>query len=141
MLHKKPDVLYFTCHSVFALISTDFVCWGCYFTWITTMHMTFFHILLTNLWKCLAKIHFLPWSNSRQKSPQKEKVSLRGYKSIFLKHFQRLVNNVWKNFMCIVVLHVKLQPQQTTSVEMRANFVWQVKIIDFSMYFLINSNY
>jgi hypothetical protein len=40
-----------TCHTDFAVISTDFVRWGWNFTWSTTMPMTFFRILLTNLQK------------------------------------------------------------------------------------------
>ena len=31
-----------TCHRDFALISTDFVCWGSNFTLSTAMHMQFF---------------------------------------------------------------------------------------------------
>ena len=126
---KKSIIL--TYHMAFALISTDFVHLGCNFTWSNTMHMKFFHILLTNLRNCFEKIYFSLRGKSRQKSREKQKVSLWGAKKIFLNRFWMFINKIWKNFMCIVVLHVKLQPKRTNSVEMRANSVWQVKIIDF----------
>jgi hypothetical protein len=31
-----------TCHTDFALISTEYIRWGCNFTWSTTMHIKFF---------------------------------------------------------------------------------------------------
>jgi hypothetical protein len=61
---------------------------------------------------------------------------LQSKKYIFSKHFRRLVNKRWKHVMCIVVLHVTLQPKPTNSVEMRANFVWQIKIINYFNVFL-----
>jgi hypothetical protein len=48
---------------------------GCNFTWSTTMHMQFFHILFTN--------HKNAFNKSRPKSWKKEKVSLWGANSIF----------------------------------------------------------
>ena len=124
-----------TCHTDFAIISTDFVHWVCNFTWSTTMHMKLFCILWTNLWKCFNKIHFLLRSKSRQKS-QKERESFTSRRQkYFFKAFLEVDPKIQKKIMCIVVLHVKLQPQQTKSVEMRAKSAWQVKIIYFSMYF------
>ena len=136
---KKSIIL--TCHTEFALISTEFVRWGCNFTWSTTMPMKFFRILLTNLRKCAKKILFAPQSEFFSVSRDFCLDLLWSKKYIFPKHFRRLVNKIRKNFMCIVVLYVKLQPQQTNSVEMRANSVWQPKIIDFFNVFLINFNY
>ena len=49
------DPLYFTHFTVFALLSTFFVCWGCNLTWSSTMHVKLFHKLLTNLPKCFKK--------------------------------------------------------------------------------------
>ena len=43
----------FTLHTDFALISRVFIRWSCNFTWMSTMHIQMFCILLTNLWKCL----------------------------------------------------------------------------------------
>jgi hypothetical protein len=95
-------------------------------------------IRLTKLQKCLGKNAFYALNKSWQKSRKKEKVSLQGTKSIF---FWRLVNKIRKKCMCIVVLNVKLQPQRKKSVEMRAKFVWQVKIIDFFNVFFLFFNF
>jgi hypothetical protein len=74
--------------------------------------------------KMLRKNTFFCFKVNPDKNPRKkETVSLEGAKSIFLKHFWRLIHEIRKNFMCTVVLHVKLQRQQTKSVEMRAKSV------------------
>ena len=39
----------------------SFVCWGCNFTWGSTMDVQFFHISLTKLWKCFEKTHFMQY--------------------------------------------------------------------------------
>ena len=130
-----------TCHTDFALISTDFVCWGCNFTWSTTMHMIFFCIfgstsrnaLKKYFWRLEVKLSLSFWDFCLD--------LLRSKKWIFLKHFQRLVHKIQKSFMCIVVLHVKLQTQWTKSVEMRAKSVWQVKIIYFFNVFFLFFNF
>ena len=49
----------------------------------------------------------------------------------FILHFWKLVNTSWKNSMHIMVLHVKLQPKRTKSVEMRAKSIWRAKFMDF----------
>ena len=65
-----------------------------------------------------------------------KKNSLWHVKSIFLTHFWTLVNKTRKNFVYIVVLHVKLQTQRTKIVEMRGkSFLW-IKICCFTPQFL-----
>ena len=61
-IHRKSIIL--TSHTDFVLISTHFVCWGCHFTSSTKMHMTFFHILLNNLWKCFTKLRVMAQSKT-----------------------------------------------------------------------------
>ena len=51
----------------FALISPNFVCWGCNFTWIITINKPFYRILLTDLQKQNNKIYFGPRSETLQK--------------------------------------------------------------------------
>ena len=80
---------------------------------------TFFCILLTNLWKCLKKYIFGCKVNQKEISGKTEG-SIRREKIIFSKHFCRLVNKIWENFMCIVLLDVKLQHQLIKIVEMKA---------------------
>ena len=71
--------------------------------------MKCFHILLTNLWKCLEKIFVLLQSESKN-------------------YFHKNKDSLWrvKNWMCLVLLHV----------EMRAKTVRQVKIYFFCTPFL-----
>ena len=123
-----------TCHMDFALISTEFVRWGCNFEWSITMHMKCFRILLTNLRKCLEKMHFLARSKYRQKSPPKRESFTSRRQKYFVNEFLEVYPKLWKNCMCIVVLHVKLQPQRTKSVEIRAKFVWLQDL--FNVFFL-----
>jgi hypothetical protein len=52
-------------------------------------------------------------------------------KSIFAKHFQRLVHKIWKKSTCIVLFHVKLQLCRKQCVEIRAKHVLQVKLPGF----------
>ena len=136
---KKSIMLTF--RTDFALISTHVIRLGCNFTWNTTMHMTFFRILLTNLQKCFlkyllrleVKLSLFFWDFC---------LDLLWSKTfIFYKHFWRLVNKIWKNLMCIVVLHVKIQTQRTICVEMRTKSIWWVKIIDFFNVFFIFFNF
>ena len=113
---------YFTCQTDFAFISRVFICCGCNFTWSTSMYIEFFRIFFTNLQKCSEKILF---SRRSEDSFFRELFfdSLRHVKSIFSDHFWRLVNKIQKNVMYILVPHVKLQPQQIKTLEMRVKSV------------------
>ena len=55
-------------------------------------------------------------------------------KVYFSTHFLRFANKLWTNFTCIVFLCVKLQPELTKTVEMRAKTVWRVNIWSFLMH-------
>ena len=55
----------FTCHIVFALISTVFICLGCNFTFSKTMHMEFFRILLTKPENAVKKYIFCYEGNQK----------------------------------------------------------------------------
>ena len=133
--------LIFICHTDVALISTYFVCCGCNFKWITTMPLKFFRILLTNLQKMLWKILLAPQSETFPFFRDFCLNLLRSKKCIFCMHLWRLVNKIQKSSMCIVVIYVKLQPQRTKSVEMRAKSIWQVKTIDFFNVFFLFFNF
>ena len=124
-----------TCNTHFALISMDFFPCSSNFTWSTTMHMHFFGISLTYHTKFNKKILLAPQSETSSFFSRFWSEFTLKQKCIFSKHFRRLVNKIWKTFMCIVVLLVKLQPQWTKSVERKAKSIWQVKIIDFSLFF------
>ena len=82
----------------------------------------------------IGNFFFLLQSKSKQKSMKKDKVLLQGVNCIILMLLWRLFSIRRKNSMCIVVLHVKLQPKRTKFVEMRAKSVWQSKIIDFEFW-------
>ena len=71
----------------------------------------------------LPKIPFAPQSEFFSFSQDFFLDLLRSKKYIFSKHFRRLVNKIRKNVMCIVVLHVKLKPQGTKTLKMKAKSV------------------
>ena len=132
-MHWKYKI--FSLQTGFALISTICIRWSCNFTQSSTIHVKKFHILLTYLRKCLKKIQFSHQSESNNYL-WKSKDSLQCVKCIFSKHFRRLVNKIWKNFTCMVLLCVKLKLQRTTIVEMRAITVGRVNIWHFQCIFL-----
>jgi hypothetical protein len=137
MKNTLKNSIILTCHVDFALISTDFVRWVCNFTLSTTLHMTFF------------VFHWLTSKNDFKKYfwCLDVKLSLFGgifvliyfeYKNcIFSKHIWRLLNKIRKNVMCILVPHVKLQPQWTKSAERRAKSVKSQNYKFFQCIFLI----
>ena len=104
------------------------------------MHIKLICIFLTNLQNALKKYclhlevkHSL-FSRFWFGFPLKQKMH-------FYKHFWRLVNKIRKNSMCIVLIHVKLQPQRIKSMEMRAKSLWQVRIKDFFNVFFLFSKF
>ena len=74
---------------VFACIRRVFLQGGRNLTWSSTMHETFFHILLTNLQKCM--FHLIQIFSEKLRFTS-------AWKSLFSKHFRRLVNKIWKKF-------------------------------------------
>ena len=131
-IHWKYKI--FSLQTVFALISTVFVRWSCNFTQSSTIYVEFFHILLTNILKCLEKIYFTRQSKSlffRRKLFD----SVQCKNCIFSRHFQRLINKIWKIFTCMGLLRVKLQLRWTKIVEMRAKTARLVTIWYFQCIF------
>ena len=85
--------------------------------------------------KMLRKMHFWLWSESRQKFPEKRESFTSRRQQYFLKEFLEVDQKFQKNVISIVVLHLKLQPQQTKSLEMRAK--WEQNYIFFQCIFPI----
>jgi hypothetical protein len=88
--------------------------WSSNFIGSSTMYMNFFRILLTNLQKCLEKFRF----------PRRSEICF--FQKLFLdslrsNYLWRLVDKIPKNFMSIVLLPIKLEPQGIKIVEMRAH--------------------
>ena len=69
---------FLTCRIYFALISRVFIRWSCIFTWMSTMHITFFRLLFSDLQKCLKKNNCFP---------EKNEASLRRVQVFFLSIF------------------------------------------------------
>ena len=122
-----------TCHTHFALISRDFVRFGWYCTWNTTISAGIFRILLTNLQNCKENVLFC-FEVNQDKNPLKMKLSLRGTKCTFWSNLIFFVDVVQYN-MHILVLHEKYQPKWTKSEEMRSKSVWPVKFVAFFNWF------
>ena len=58
-------------------------------------------------------------------------VSLPGREGKYSAFFLKFGIKIGKHCMCIGMFHVKFEPKQTKSVEMRAKSVSQVKLMDF----------
>jgi hypothetical protein len=93
----------FTCQMDFALISTVFICLGSYFTRSTTMRTQKFHMILTNVQKCIGKTLFT-----------------RQTESSFLSKNIYLFTSRKKKYLS---RHFRIQ-----IVETSATSVWQLKI-------------
>ena len=104
------------------------MCWcSSNFTWISTMHLKFFHISSTILWKCLEKL--LSKCRNEATFLQTYSVdSLQSKKRIFSEDFWTLIHKVRKYFTYEVLICVKLELCRIKCVEMRAKTVLQVKL-------------
>ena len=127
-----------THHTDFALISTHFVRWGCNFTWSSTC--LFFVFYWPKSQKAFKKSFFMAQSELSLFSGIIVRIYIDGGKNQISKNCQRLVQKITQNGMYIVLLHVKLQPQWTKCVEMRAKSVWWVRFKDFFNAFFLFFN-